>query len=350
MARILSLLLAIAVMAQAPPPTQPVPQWTLNDRKAALLRTDRALDNYIDVDRVPAIRAYLATKKTKLLAIDDQQAFARALTGDLQAASHDKHFIVWYSEEADENQSHNVTPAEEARLTQFFQYVAQGYDMSARLKGNVGYLRLGGFANMPGAKTTIDAAMQILAATDALIIDLRTNGGGDSDTVDYLCGYFLAKRAEIAEITQRVDGRLSVSQEFTSADVGGSRYVDKPVYILVSKSTISGGEMFAYSLQSLHRATVIGSSTAGAANGLGTTPYFLSPHLRLSVPDTRIINPYTHANWEQGVTPDVSVSASDALLVAYTLALAHVPKSYDPLGQLSAALRDPAEALRDSLP
>ncbi|MBV9027344.1 MAG: S41 family peptidase [Candidatus Eremiobacteraeota bacterium] len=203
---------------------------------------------------------------------------------------------------------------------------------------------------MPAAKGTIDRAMGLLAGTNSLIVDMRNNQGGDSDTVDYLLGYFFAKSTEIAITTQRVGGRLSVHHEFTAPDVGAERYLDRPVYVLIGKATVSGGEMFAYSMQSLHRATLIGTTTAGASNGLGSEPYFLSAHLRMSVPDTRIVNPYTHANWEGGVVPDVVTASDGALLAAYERALQGAPKSLDPLGELAAALRDPAGALRDSFP
>lgn len=325
-------------------------QWTVRDREGALARAEQALNNYYYADRVSAMRALLERRSTSLVAMEDPEAFASALTAILQTASHDKHFIVWYSKEADENEGRETTAAEAGRLAQFFRYVAEGYDLSARLKGNVGYLRLSGFANMPAAKATIDCAMRLLAGTNGLIVDMRNNQGGDSDTVDYLLGYFFAKPTEIAITTQRLNGRFSVHREFTAADVVASRYLVQPVYVLIGKSTISGGEMFAYSLQSLHRATLIGSTTAGAANGLGSTPYFLSAHLRMSVPDTRIVNPYTRANWENGVVPDVVAASDGALLLAYERALRGAPKSLDPLGELAAALRDPASALRDSFP
>ncbi|MBV9028310.1 MAG: hypothetical protein JO311_06795, partial [Candidatus Eremiobacteraeota bacterium] len=82
------------------------------DREAALARAEEALSNYYYADRVPAIRALLESRSVSLLAMEDPKAFARALTAILQAASHDKHFIVWYSKEADENQSRQTTPDE----------------------------------------------------------------------------------------------------------------------------------------------------------------------------------------------------------------------------------------------
>ncbi len=329
--------------------TQPEP-WPMQAREQALARIEAALNNYYYADRVPAIRAYLEKQRANLLAIDNPKTFADTVTADLQHVSTDQHFIAWYSTQADENKTSEPTAEERAQGAQFYRYVGEGHRVTARLQGNVGYLRLEGFAELSGAKAAIDSAMRLLADTDAMIIDLRTNRGGDSDTVDYLLGYFIAKSTVIADITERVNGKMVPSHEYSSAHVGGRHYVDKPLYILVAKQTISGGEAFAYTMQSLHLATVVGGSTAGAANGLGAPPVFINDHIRLSVPDTRFVNPYTHTNWENGVKPDVVLAPTQALLYAYEHALRQIPQSYDPLGELSAALAHPAQALRDSFP
>lgn len=188
----LSLLLALTTHTNAAQPTQNS-DWTRATRALVLARTEQALENYFYANRVDLLRDAIEQHRAELLGIDDEKTFAGALTSTLQAAAQDKHIIVWFSETSDENQSRKPTSAELAAQARFFQYVAYGYSASARLPGNIGYLRLGGFADMPATKNTIDAAMLLVSQTGSLIVDLRGNGGGDSDTVDYLLGYFFAK-------------------------------------------------------------------------------------------------------------------------------------------------------------
>jgi C-terminal processing protease CtpA/Prc len=81
---------------------------------------------------------------------------------------------------------------------------------------------------------------------------------------------------------------------------------------LINAQTISGGEALAYELQGLHRATLIGEKTAGAANI--TRPCRLDDWFVMMLPVARGINPITKTNWEGvGVRPDVAVSTSAAL-------------------------------------
>lgn len=167
--------------------------WTQATRTLVLARAEQALGNYFFANRVALLRGAIEAHRSELLRIDSEKAFTNALTSILQQAGQDKHIIVWFSEAPDENQSRKPTPAELASQQHFFQYVAYGYNASARLPGNIGYIALGGFADMPAAKGTIDAAMELVSQTSSLIVDLRGNGGGDSDTVDYLLAYFFAK-------------------------------------------------------------------------------------------------------------------------------------------------------------
>ncbi len=100
------------------------------------------------------------------------------------------------------------------------------------------------------------------------------------------------------------------------ADLAGPRYpADKPVFILIGESTMSGCEAFAYTLQAQHRATVIGSHSAGAA--YFGDPLRLTDHFMAFVPVGRPIDPITHGDWEAtGVTPQIAAAPNKALDVA----------------------------------
>lgn len=339
---------ATSIHAQEPPSPAGV-SWTLPERQQALARVESALANYFYPSRIQALRAVVESNRQALLQIGDQKTFAKTLTSELQGASGDKHLIVWYSEAP-----HAETPSrssETAGDRMFFRHVDYGFNWAGRLTGNVGYLKLGGFADMPEAKPTLDAAMALVSPTDALILDLRGNGGGDSDTVAYLLGYFFAHPTEVTGAVVRKDGRFRTDRDFTPATVGGTKYLAKPVYVLIDRQTISVGEMFAYDIKTLHRAQVFGESSAGAAMGLGSAPFYLTEHLSISVPDAETRNPYTGTNWDgTGVIPDVATSSQEALLAAYRRALEGAHDPYDPMSELPQALKDPAGALRASLP
>src|SRR5262249_10427141 len=105
--------------------------------------------------------------------------------------------------------------------------------------------------------------------------------------------------------------------EFWTRDsVAGRRFGGKkPIYVLTSSQTFSGGEEFTYDLQALERAVVVGERTAGGAHL--TAPVRIDDHFTLRVPFARAVNPITHTDWEGvGVMPAVEATAVDALQVA----------------------------------
>ena len=92
-------------------------------------------------------------------------------------------------------------------------------------------------------------------------------------------------------------------------------YPGKPVYVLTSVRTFSGGEEFAYDMQVMKLAELVGETTGGGANPGGTVP--LAAGLAMFIPGGRAMNPTTKTNWEGvGVVPDVAVSSENALKVA----------------------------------
>jgi hypothetical protein len=191
-----------------------------------------------------------------------------------------------------------------------------------RLDGNVGYLDVRRVPVPANAGPAITAAMELVAGTYALIIDLRRNGGGSPEGVVFWCSYLLEEKpTHLNDIFHADTGE---TRQFWSLPyVPGTRYVDRPVYVLTSRRTFSGGEDFCYTLQALGRAELIGETTGGGAHP--TRGFPISQAVHIGIPFARSINPVTGTNWQgTGVVPDVAVPEAEAYDVAYAKALRHV--------------------------
>lgn len=248
--------------------------------------------------------------------ISSAHKLSEALTRDLQTTSKDRHLRVTYSEEPIPARKPNVepTPEDTARRLAMLRSYNFGVEKIEVLPFNVGYLGLNGFAPAKDAAETLAAAMTVLAHTDALIIDLRNNLGGDAGAVTLLASYLLDKRTRLNDFYYREGDRLE--QRWSSEVVPGIRYGQKKdVYILTSKETFSAAEDFTYALKNLKRVTVVGETTGGGANP-GDDRRLL-PNFSVFMPLGRSVSTVTNTNWEGvGVTPDVSVCAADALRTA----------------------------------
>jgi C-terminal processing protease CtpA/Prc len=257
--------------------------------------------------------------------LSDGERFAERLTADLQAVSRDKHLRVRYSarplpEPTGPQRRREPTPEEREAFRRQGAAVNYGFQKVERLDGNIGYLDLRNFHPAALAGETAAAAMGFLAGTDALIVDLRRNGGGDPAMVQLLCSYLFAEgeSVHLNDLYWREGDRTQ--QYWTLPYVPGKRYVGKDVYVLTSKYTFSGAEEFTYNLKNLKRATIVGETTGGGANPGGFVR--LSAHFGMFVPGGRAINPITKTNWEgTGVPPDVAVPADQALQTAHLMAL-----------------------------
>ncbi len=256
--------------------------------------------------------------------LDDAVRFAERLTEDIQAVTRDRHIRVRYSERALPERVRGEPGAEE--LAEFRRQAAgrnYGVERVERLPLNIGYLELRGFEPAELAGETIAAAMTLLANSEALIVDLRRNGGGDPATVALVSSYLFEERTHLNSFYKREGNRTT--QFWTQDWVPGKRYgKSKPVYVLTSKRTFSAAEEFSYNLKNLKRGTIVGETTGGGAHPGGMRR--LGPHFSIFVPDGRAINPVTNANWEGvGVEPDLKVAADDALRVAQLSALRALP-------------------------
>jgi len=214
-------------------------------------------------------------------------------------------------------------PPDREQLRKFGRRDNFGIRRVERLDGNVGYLDLRRMPMPANAGPAIAAAMELVAGTYALIIDMRHNGGGSPEGVVFWCSYLVddGKPVHFNDIFRADTGETR--QFWALPYVPGTRYPDQPVYLLTSDHTFSGGEDLCYTLQALGRAEVIGETTGGGAHP--TRPFQVSPAVHIAVPFARSVNPVTGTNWQgTGVVPDVAVPADQAYDVAYTRALERI--------------------------
>ena len=253
--------------------------------------------------------------------------FAELVTTQLVDISHDRHLRVIYSAEALPATSEPAgaqSPPLPRVMTRSGNY---GFEKIEHLAGNVGYLKFNAFVNAGLAGNRVASAMSWLVDTDALIIDLRDNRGGDPAMVQLVASYFFGDGAPVHLndlIYRRAGTRMEdPTQWWTLPYLPGQRYLDKDVFILTSQRTFSAAEEFAYDLQTRQRATVVGETTGGGANDNDFRR--LAEHYLVSVSIGHAINPVTHTNWEGiGVVPDIKVPREQALQTAHRLALQHL--------------------------
>src|SRR5437763_4797450 len=205
-----------------------------------------------------AVRRRLADKEYDAFAT--AKPFGEALTKHLREVCKDKHLrVIWNKEPIPPKDAKGqpAAPVDRAEMARQGAVRNFGFEKVERLPGNVGYLDLRGFMAADLAGDTAAAAMNFLANTDALIIDLRQNGGGSPVTVALLCSYLLpSEPVHLNDIYNRPEN--ATKQFWTLPHLTGKRYPDKPVYLLTSNRTFSGAEEFAYDLQNVKRATVVG--------------------------------------------------------------------------------------------
>ena len=249
--------------------------------------------------------------------ISDKKELADVLTNELQGISHDKHMRV--------RVPGGMTPQDESSNPLIEQYTFMkemgeenyGIRKVEMLDGGIGYIDLRGFAQSDKAYEVADLAMKFIKNSNAVIFDLRKNGGGSPEMIKFILSYFFDKPTHLNDLYWREGDR---TEEFwTNEKAGGINLSDVPVFVLTSSKTFSGGEEFAYNVQTQRRGVIIGEVTGGGANPGGTFP--AGNGFIIFIPTGRAINPITKTNWEGvGVKPDIETTANEALDKAIELA------------------------------
>ena len=323
--------LAAPSIAQMPSPdTAAVVPMDAAAKKSVIETAIKRIDaNYVFPEKVPAIAKSLRQKLAAgpLAAASDPKTFVAAVNDAIEAVANDRHLRLRWSPRPLPPLDANGEPdaAQMAAMQAMMRRANYAMPRAEVLDGNIGYLKIDGFARPQNAGATLQAAMAFLQYTDALIFDLRDNGGGDPGTVAMALSYLVPPETKINEFHQR--GQAVNDQIWSFPYVPGGRWsIDKPVYVLTSKRTASGGEEFAYDIQQMKRGTIVGASTWGGANPGGFFP--IDDHFAIFVPVGAAVNPISKTNWEGiGVKPDVAVDPATALDTARRMALEKLASS-----------------------
>ncbi|WP_417493989.1 S41 family peptidase [Maricaulis sp.] len=313
--------IAIAAMAVAQTPAWAQDAIDAAERDAAVTALAQVIeDEFFDVERAAIIASGMRTAEDNG-AFDDAataQALAEALTAHLH--EQDRHFSVRYigRQAAAAQLARRTSEDSAARDAANAEQVARmarsnfAFDAVEILPGNIGYIELRGFAPIDPAEPTARAALEFVAHTDAVIFDLRENGGGDPTMVQYLISHFLEPGGETLINTFVSRDYEYPNQMWSLPSHPAGNRPDVPVYVLTSGDTASAGEAFSYHLQAMERGTLVGETTYGAGNPGGVQIVPEGYGVFVSTGSAR--NPITGTNWEgTGVTPDIEIDADQAL-------------------------------------
>jgi hypothetical protein len=254
--------------------------------------------------------------------ITNHREFADKLSEDLLTINNDRHIGVLYMPEriamikkAEEDDDNKELEEFEKRQSEYSNFYFKEIKI---LPGNVGYLKFNGFMDASVAGPTAVAAMNFLAHTDALIIDLRDNGGGSPSLIQLITTYFFEDTEHLNSFYIREGDKTK--QFWTLTHVSGERLTETDLYVLTSNYTFSGAEEFTYNLKNMKRATIVGETTGGGAHPVAG--HIINDNYIIRIPFGKAINPITKTNWEgTGVEPHVKTTKDEAMETAYMLAL-----------------------------
>lgn len=314
----LCILISLTSLAQEPTLTPKEIALTVDSLSAKLNRF------YVFPDKAREMSELIQRnlKDGKYASFTDPMAFADRITEDLLSISHDKHIRFRFAPDRVQ-QMREMELAEEPNIEELKAEAGRqnfGFEEVRILDGNIGYIKLNGFEDAAFAGEAASAAMNLVSYADAIIFDLRENGGGSPSMIQLLSTYLYAEDEQIHLNNFYFRPDDETTQTWTLPYVNGKRNPKAQVYVLTSAYTFSAAEEFTYNLKNLKRAIIVGETTGGGAHPGG--PQIIGESFVCFIPIGRAINPISKTNWEGvGVAPDVQTTRENALHKAHYLAL-----------------------------
>lgn len=305
---------------------------TVNDADRHEIVTKLA-DKLVDVYPFPEISAKYSEALKKAEATGrynnlSEDELASRLTDDLNKAHKDVHLRVMRNEQVYKSMTEPQTGGGNHREDDSERRANYGFK-KVEIDGATSTAYIDAPGPFYGSKEAFEmaaAAMNMAAYSKYIVIDIRHNPGGTGQMGRFLSSYFYNAGHEQFYLNGFYKDRKQDEQEWTYAYVPGRRNPDAKVYLLVGRGTGSASEGFAYAMQKLNRATIVGDTTAGA--GIAGTYVALKNNLIVFTPFKMVVGPGSNVGWEgTGVIPDVNTGKADALLAARKLILEDIVKT-----------------------
>ena len=310
-----------------------------NAKVVAEVRALIARDYVVSDMRAPLDKALAKGLAAGRYAKVDPVELSNRLNADMAAVAHDKHLGIHFGpDEAKSLIAQGPEDLSDVFLGRdgFWAKIARDNNQGAVklevLDGNVRYMNYRGFfwAGEP-TKVVIDQAMAFLRGGDAIIIDLRDNGGGSPEAVRYLASYFVPAGTRLVTFHLKQDPPTSSIAEA----VPGGVITGKPVYVLTSGHSASAAEEFASHVNGFGFGKLVGETTAGAAYRNSFYPVAGAYVLSLSVGLPELPK---GGNWEgKGVAPAIAIAKDRALAAAQVDALTTLAEKAAPADRAELA-------------
>ena len=236
------ILIAFSSYGQQDPGITKQEKQAIIDKAIVLLK-----ENYVFPNRVENIEKQIKERLTAGAydSLANVETFLASLNADLEHYGNDHHLDISYGPKRVKQiiaDTKNEQEGKEQKITdewlQQMKYENFRLRKLERLDGNIGYVNFLNFTPLAVSKQSISSAMNFLLYSNAIVIDLRENGGGSAETMNFLLSYFLEDSIQISELRYRKDN--NVIKSYTMNDSGINKIPRNiPVYVLVSNRTSS---------------------------------------------------------------------------------------------------------------
>ena len=312
---------------------QPAPAAaTQVDPRAVVAEVRRIIsERYVLPERRPALDSILARGLASgRYDVREPAALAERINADLESEGKDRHLNFSFNPQQAEilSAAGNASQPDPGAYQRQVRAANHGVTELKLLPGNIRYMAYDGFHWIgPESAAALDTAMRFLAGGDAVIIDIRRNGGGSPAAVQYVVSHFLPAGRPL--VTFHMNGNPSPDKLAALAELPAGRMVEKPLYVLTSGGSASAAEEFAGHVAGYKLGELVGETTAGAGFRNELVP--IAGGFVLSVSVGRAVLASTGKDWEAiGIMPTIRTPVPGALDAAQAHALRRIAAKASP--------------------